>query len=59
MLTRAILKQSTSWSAIGCCAVIVFGFMLGVDQEGAAGKAMHILFILFILYIKYKKHLKT
>ncbi|KAK2187160.1 hypothetical protein NP493_173g03000 [Ridgeia piscesae] len=37
MLTRAILKQSTSWSAIGCCAVIVFGFMLGVDQEGAAG----------------------
>lgn len=37
MLTRAVLKQSTSWSAIGCCAIIVFGFMLGVDQEGAAG----------------------
>ena len=41
MLTRAILKQSTSWSAIACCAIMVFGFMLGVDQEGVAGKTVY------------------
>lgn len=32
-----VLKQSTSFPAIGCCAVIIAGFTLGVDQEGVAG----------------------
>ncbi|VDM38447.1 unnamed protein product [Toxocara canis] len=32
-----ILGQSTSWRALLCCAVIIGGFFLGVDQEDAAG----------------------
>uniref|UniRef100_A0A1I8PRB0 Sugar phosphate transporter domain-containing protein n=1 Tax=Stomoxys calcitrans TaxID=35570 RepID=A0A1I8PRB0_STOCA len=33
ILTYMILKQKTSCSSILCCAGIVAGFMLGVDQE--------------------------
>ncbi|XP_052246391.1 GDP-fucose transporter 1-like isoform X1 [Dreissena polymorpha] len=32
-----MLKQSTSVPALGCCGVIIAGFFLGVDQEGASG----------------------
>lgn len=32
-----ILKQTTSMQAIGCCAIIIGGFFLGVNQEGASG----------------------
>ena len=32
-----LLKQGTSINALLCCGVIVLGFYLGVDQEGAAG----------------------
>uniref|UniRef100_A0A9J2P2R9 Sugar phosphate transporter domain-containing protein n=1 Tax=Ascaris lumbricoides TaxID=6252 RepID=A0A9J2P2R9_ASCLU len=32
-----ILGQGTSWRALLCCAVIIGGFFLGVDQEDAAG----------------------
>ena len=31
------LKQSTSMNALLCCGVIIAGFFLGVDQEGASG----------------------
>ena len=37
ILTYFILGQRTSPSAVICCAIIVGGFYLGVDQEGAAG----------------------
>ncbi|KAI8117552.1 putative GDP-fucose transporter [Lucilia cuprina] len=33
VLTYALLKQKTSFASIICCAGIVAGFMLGVDQE--------------------------
>ena len=36
ILTYLILGQKTSLSAIGCCAAIVGGFYLGVDQEDAS-----------------------
>nr|CAG4650243.1 EOG090X081X [Sida crystallina] len=36
-MTWIILGEKTSKSAIACCAVIVAGFLLGVDQEGVAG----------------------
>lgn len=35
--TYLILGQKTSGQAIACCALIIFGFFLGVDQEGATG----------------------
>ncbi|XP_078679165.1 GDP-fucose transporter 1-like isoform X1 [Branchiostoma floridae x Branchiostoma belcheri] len=37
VLTYFVLKQTTSLKAIICCLVIISGFVLGVDQEGAAG----------------------
>ncbi|KAK6751654.1 hypothetical protein RB195_003209 [Necator americanus] len=35
--TYLILGQKTSARAIGCCFVIIAGFLLGVDQEDASG----------------------
>lgn len=32
-----VLKQTTSWKAMACCGVIIFGFFMGVDQEKVAG----------------------
>lgn len=37
LLTYFILGQKTSLAAIGCCALILGGFYMGVDQEEAAG----------------------
>ena len=37
LMTYIILGQKTSFSAIACCGVIIFGFWLGVDQEGEGG----------------------
>lgn len=36
-MSYLILKQTTSCKAIACCGIIVAGFLLGVDQEGASG----------------------
>lgn len=33
LLTYLVLKETTSVSAIACCAIIITGFVLGVDQE--------------------------
>merc|ERR1712142_708196 len=37
LLTYFILGQKTSLAAVTCCAVILAGFYLGVDQEDASG----------------------
>lgn len=37
VLTYIVLGQKTSPPAIVCCLVIIFGFFLGVDQEGDSG----------------------
>ena len=37
LFTYLILGQKTSYKACVCCAVIVFGFILGVNQEGDLG----------------------
>lgn len=37
MFTFLILGETTSKSCIACCAVIISGFWLGVDQENLAG----------------------
>lgn len=37
LLSYVILKQTTSAQALVCCAIILGGFWLGVDQEGMAG----------------------
>lgn len=37
VMTFLIMGQKTSLKAIGCCGIIVFGFWLGVDQEGSGG----------------------
>jgi GDP-fucose transporter C1 len=37
LLTYFILGNKTSLAAIACCALILAGFYLGVDQEEAAG----------------------
>ena len=36
--TYLILGQTTSFKALFCCAVIIGGFLLGVDQEKVAGQ---------------------
>ncbi|CAD6995041.1 unnamed protein product [Ceratitis capitata] len=33
VLTYTLLRQKTSYKAIICCVFVVFGFLLGVDQE--------------------------
>lgn len=37
VLSYAILKQTTSGKALGCCGIIIGGFALGVNQEGVTG----------------------
>ncbi|XP_063044882.1 GDP-fucose transporter 1 isoform X2 [Engraulis encrasicolus] len=37
IFSYTILKQTTSFKALLCCGVILGGFWLGVDQEGASG----------------------
>lgn len=37
LLSYVMLKQTTSLRAILCCCIIVGGFCLGINQEGAAG----------------------
>ncbi|KAM9861088.1 GDP-fucose transporter 1 [Aulostomus maculatus] len=37
LLSYVILKHTTSARAVLCCAIILGGFWLGVDQEGMAG----------------------
>lgn len=37
VLTYVFLHQKTSMKAILCCLTIIFGFVLGVNQEGVAG----------------------
>ncbi|KHJ83842.1 hypothetical protein OESDEN_16453 [Oesophagostomum dentatum] len=44
--TYLILGQRTSARAIGCCFIIIAGFLLGVDQEDASG-TLSILGVIF------------
>ncbi|XP_015908279.1 GDP-fucose transporter 1 [Parasteatoda tepidariorum] len=37
ILTFTILHQKVSFKAIFCCAIIIFGFVLGVNEEGMEG----------------------
>ncbi|CAG5133120.1 unnamed protein product [Candidula unifasciata] len=37
IFTYLLLQQTTSGKALLCCAVIIAGFFMGVDQEGASG----------------------
>ncbi|KAF0305930.1 GDP-fucose transporter 1 [Amphibalanus amphitrite] len=60
--TYLILGQKTSFQSIACCGVIIFGFLLGVDQEGVvgslsiAGVAYGVLASLFVsLFAIYTK----
>ena len=38
LFTFAVLGVQTSAKAVGCCAVIIGGFLLGIDQEGSSGE---------------------
>nr|CAI5842687.1 unnamed protein product [Callosobruchus analis] len=49
IFTFLILGEKTSKSCMVCCAVIVFGFWLGVDQESLAGSLSFAGFIFGIL----------
>jgi len=46
ILSYVILKQTTSCKAISCCAIIIAGFSLGVNQEGVAG-SLSVLGVIF------------
>lgn len=37
VLSWILLRQTTSYRCIACCAFIIFGFYLGVDQENLLG----------------------
>jgi hypothetical protein len=39
MLTFVFFGEKTSVKAMGCCAIIILGFMLGIDQEKGLGKS--------------------
>ncbi|CAH1973899.1 unnamed protein product [Acanthoscelides obtectus] len=49
IFTFLILGEKTSKSCMVCCAIIVFGFWLGVDQESLAGSLSLAGFIFGIL----------
>lgn len=38
VLTYILLRQKTSFKATMCCVFVVFGFLLGVDQESLTGQ---------------------
>lgn len=38
MFTFVVLGVKTSAKAVACCAVIISGFLLGIDQEGNSGE---------------------
>lgn len=38
ILSYALLNQTSSFKCLACCAIIVCGFWLGVDQESVGGK---------------------
>ncbi|XP_066980732.1 GDP-fucose transporter 1 isoform X2 [Macrobrachium rosenbergii] len=46
IFTYILLGQKTSMPAIACCAVIIGGFFLGVDQENEAG-SLSVLGVIF------------
>ncbi|CAL4093550.1 unnamed protein product, partial [Meganyctiphanes norvegica] len=46
LFTYLILGQKTSVAAMTCCAIIVAGFFLGVDQEGESG-SLSLIGVLF------------
>lgn len=37
ILTFTVLHQKVSYKAVTCCIIIIFGFVLGVNEEGVAG----------------------
>ncbi|CAL1534543.1 unnamed protein product [Lymnaea stagnalis] len=37
VFTYLMLQQTTSGKALACCGIIIAGFFMGVDQEGASG----------------------
>ena len=41
-MTYLILGQTTSLKAIACCAMIIGGFLIGLDQEGGSGQLSYI-----------------
>jgi hypothetical protein len=49
--TYIVLGEKTSIRAVLCCIVIIFGFWLGVDQEGATGQCFYFEseFVIWIL----------
>ena len=57
LMTWIILGEKTSMSALACCATIVAGFWLGVDQEGVAGNTLQILTIQilkeYLIFIRF------
>lgn len=51
ILSYMLLGQTSSVQCILCCALIVGGFLLGVDQESVAG--IEYVFIIFNLFHCY------
>ena len=51
VFSYVMLKQTTSLKAIICCLVIIGGFVLGVDQEGATG--VFVIFLMLVSVILY------
>lgn len=47
--------QKTSFSALVCCAVIIGGFLLGVDQEGETGQWLLAAIVLLWLRLSCEK----
>jgi len=39
-LTYWFFGEKTSRNALGCCGIIIAGFLLGIDQEKGLGKLM-------------------
>ena len=54
IMSYILLGQKTSIRAMVCCAIIILGFYLGVDEEGSAGKTDFRSYIinvkLFLIY---------
>lgn len=49
-MTFIFFGEKTSVKALGCCGIIILGFILGIDQENGLGNGELVYLVVFISY---------
>lgn len=50
-MTFIFFGEKTSAKALGCCGIIILGFILGIDQENGLGNGELVYLVVFISYL--------